>query len=442
MPRAKQKYTTIVPLGYSEELRNSGLPPLIQNKLARLAFALMARTQLTEERREQGHYIRLSWAAGERMFGSRYWSEVLKAAKATGLVDRNHVYSTGYQKNGYKSFPKSIRVADKYRTGEFEVFELTRKTRAKEQAATELGKVETWLAAKLPMFRLPDEIKGKDLWSAFSIECIRQSQYFATICEYGRLHTNFTSLAKYARERLYCGVPLVHLDIKNSQPLILGCVLRGLADPGELREWIKLGEAGLIYEWALEAVQRLGVAKQRVRLNTKFAQIDGEQVLVRRAREWEEDITTWTRDDIKKSTLVMLFSKTEEMRENPVYRAIQRELPSIAQAMAEIKKGNYQTLAHKCQRFESDLMIRGVGSAVMNELEDTPAYTVHDSWTVPLNSSPVVKNAINTLFSEQGINPSIQEEHNNNTPSTNNQTEQDITHKEHTQQEQPPLHTI
>ncbi|HBE69778.1 MAG TPA: hypothetical protein DDW52_16660 [Planctomycetaceae bacterium] len=363
----------------------------------------MIETQKTEQRRRHGHFWGLSKASGDRMFSAKHWPEVKKQAEATGLLEFNKRYSDG--RNGYQAFAASARLAWPYRNGGFEEYQLARKPRSKQEKATRLGAVETWLAAKLPLFTLPDDVTSTDLWTSFSLHCWRSEEFYATTCEYGRLHTNATSLVKHARERLDCGEPLVQCDIKNSQPLILGRVLQGLADPEELREWIALGEAGIIYEWCLEAVKDLGISDYTVHIPAQFAQ-DGSEL--KPARQWTEMVRKWERKHVKKSMLVMLFAPIEQTQQSLVWQAVKKYFPTIADAIIRYKQGGHQRLAHVCQRFESNLMIRAVGSAMIPWLNESPVFTVHDSWTVPERFETKITEVTKQKFEEKQLKPIVE----------------------------------
>ena len=59
-----------------------------------------------------------------------------------------------------------------------------------------------------------------------AIRMIRDGDYYFSSCEFGRVHTNVTSLMTELRQFLrYDGMPLVNLDIRNSQPLFFGMLM-------------------------------------------------------------------------------------------------------------------------------------------------------------------------------------------------------------------------
>ena len=82
-----------------------------------------------------------------------------------------------------------------------------------------------WLYRCMSAFELVHS--GKlDPWAAYSREMIQSGNLFAVRCEYGRFHSNFSSLSKSLRRHLRVDEPLVEIDVQNCQPLILGLLER------------------------------------------------------------------------------------------------------------------------------------------------------------------------------------------------------------------------
>jgi hypothetical protein len=86
-----------------------------------------------------------------------------------------------------------------------------------------------------------------------AIQLIRDRQFFFGVCEYGRVHTNLTNLKSSMRAFLsHRGRPLVNLDIRNSQPLFFGVLLREKYAsgpmPDDVRHYLELVQAGRFYD--------------------------------------------------------------------------------------------------------------------------------------------------------------------------------------------------
>jgi hypothetical protein len=93
-----------------------------------------------------------------------------------------------------------------------------------------------------------------------AIMMIKDRQFFASVCAYGRFHSNLTNLKTSMRRFLtYGGQPLVNLDIRNSQPLFFGILLAEQYRPvpmpmhPDVRLYLDLVQAGQFYDHLMEA---------------------------------------------------------------------------------------------------------------------------------------------------------------------------------------------
>lgn len=412
MPRKKINYNTFVPLGYTQALEKLVEDNQSKDKLARLAFRALIQTAMTRERREHAFWFGLSRKSLHASFGSD-WSRIKQLAVATGLLQINGSYFAGNcgNKDDVEAYPQSARLASCYRSGAYEKYEFSKKPRKSQEKESTRGPIEDWLFGKLPQFQLSDEYEPDSLWESFSANAWREKKWYGVVCPYGRLHTNATAISRLGRQHLRISTdePLVNLDIANSQPLILGAVLGDLADPSEVRRWTAICEAGQAYECMLESVHALKLGTYKVRTPERVTQL-GNDKIVRLARSWAETPAEWGRKQIKKNFLVMLFGGVDQTRQSPVYKAFAGEFPSMAAAILQIKSKGYQSLARRCQRLESDILIRSVGARLMGTLSDRPAATIYDSWLVAESDGGIVRDAITAEFTERGMTPCIAQE--------------------------------
>lgn len=427
MPRRKKLYTTTVPKGCGKLIaklqENGEITNEQADKLARLLSWLMLATSVTKERRRHRHWVPLCSEKLRAMFGGGYLEVVVPGLKA-GLLERNDSFSTGgwYLAGSEllycESFTKSVRLGNGYCMGRFEEWTLGKKPRDKgpRKETKLLGVVETWLCGKLERFTLPDLLRGDNLWSEYAIRQFRNGRnLYAATCDYGRFHTNVTSLSRGARSHLMVesGDSLSMLDIKNGQPLILGLALVNQIDstggPGlasDVRRWTKLCEPGGCYEWLLNEVLERQMAPYWVNIpENRF--VVGNEKVVTKARSFEVKPTEWTRDDVKKAFLVILFAPVDMMVKSPLYTVMRECFPYLTKEIVGVKTGGHQRLAQICQKFESDLMIREVGGLLMQHLPDVPCQPIHDAWIIPTKFADKCREMIEGVYAQLAVEPSI-----------------------------------
>lgn len=373
----KKDFCVVIPKGY----RPSGQ---CANELARLADRILLLTSLTEERRKQKHWIPFGRTAGMAHFGSR-WFSVFKAAQGSGLIEVNPRYSKG-------RFSKSVRLSDPYRTGEYELYALSRKPRNSARPKTgALDAKGQWLYQCLHDFYL-DEIASSDPWESHAAARVHRRDLFATYCEFGRFHSNYTSLTKRLRYRLHTKAydPLCQLDVANCQPLIIAGMAKKQSNAPDVKLWLSDCEAGRIYESILEVFQDGSVQGHR----------SGR---LKPAKAFQ------TRDAIKEPFLIALFSSVPDMHTNAVYIAIKHRYPTIARYLEQIKSTYYQALAHQCQRLESEIIIRTVCPNLLPS--GRPIFTVHDPLIVTSDLSEFAESEIRHAFRQRlSVEPMIKAE--------------------------------
>jgi hypothetical protein len=248
------------------------------------------------------------------MFGGGFAYDVARASEETGLIERNHKYSNSDD----SKFPKSVRLSRKYHrrvcAGGVEEWTLDQKPRSKKPDRKTARKSELidWLESKLSLFEIGavGSFRPHNAWDALMGDAIRRREFYAVQCDFGRLHTNFTACSKSTMQTLSCKSQesLISIDIKNSQPLILGIVQQSnqhtdKSDPipicvtlsarAVITHWTEFCEKGTIYETLLELLLEMDPSPYWQRIRKQWIQADPSE---------------WTRNDIKKQFLIVLFA--------------------------------------------------------------------------------------------------------------------------------------
>ncbi|MFN7891391.1 MAG: hypothetical protein ACK5OC_13955 [Pirellula sp.] len=385
-------FYAIVPLGYQPA-------GPFRDQLARLAHRLLLLTSITTERRERGHYIPMYDDTWRSLFGGKS-SEVKKAAIASGLIERNGRYSVG-------NFPQSYRLARQYRSGRFNAIELTRKPRMKKRLLCDrdrLGEVGRRLTDRFSDFSLPSTLSPSNPWDCFALNRLLAKDFYSMRCDFGRFHSNFTSIPKLFRSSLTLnsGDTLASIDIRNVQPLLLGLVTRRHTQHRRnqhipichtLNEYLRLCEAGQIYEFCLDCFRN--------------AEVDPYWIPHPSRKGFVCDPARWDRQKVKQAFVICLFDRVEATKSNPIFRILNKHFPEIAEYIIQSKNHKYQTLARNCQQMESQLMIDGVAASFMARHPDSPILTIHDEIIVPESLVDSLTNIITNRFQLAGVTPSL-----------------------------------
>jgi hypothetical protein len=359
IPKAKQIHKIPIPARAEFSGRYA-------DQLAQLSFWLMIATSSREEYRDRGYWIPFSSQKGRTMFGGR-WDAVRRAA----VTDYPHIFEVNDHYSNFDGnvFPKSMRLAASYRTGETELYSLKRKHRQKSLLDFDaLDKASSKLVGDFGQFYLPDAAPSfENAWQGFSWARIANGDYYASRCEWGRFHSNFTAF----KHRMYLQhrEPLVAIDIKSCQPLILGSLVHeALGASPDLDHWMQLCSDGTLYEYLAEC---LGVDRKTA----------------------------------KDGFIRCLFERRYQMLGMPEYNILLQMFPSIAQYLRDVKAAvGYQQVATNCQSLESTLLVDGVAV----KLAKVPMVTVHDEFIVPARFKKTVQDELKKQFAKANMLPTFE----------------------------------
>jgi hypothetical protein len=379
------------------------IPAGTQPRTERVAIVLaelMALTATTKERRA-GHLIPVPSRYWRSLIGSRY-KDTLREALDRGYIEVNDRYSVG-------RFSKSYRLAQKYRHPKTVPYLCDNSRRCSRIRITDHDHVGRALVAQFSSVRLPGNPGG---WDGYCASQIRRGAYYAVRCQYGRFHSSFTGLKREVRSTLTTvdGEPLVEIDVKNCQPLIVGILAarqhsahrRHPTHPthtpyiicgasSDVQTYLDLCERGQLYEHLLQRSGHLTV---------------WDCVPPDRRHRFAED-RPLNRDDIKRQFLVMLFADAATTRQIRLFDIVRAEFPTIAEFVVASKRDRHQDLAHKCQRMESRLIIDGACGACFRACPETVLVTVHDAVMTTREYADMAACQIVAEFQRFGVSPSL-----------------------------------
>lgn len=118
------------------------------------------------------------------------------------------------------------------------------------------------------------------------------------------------------------------------------------------------------------------------------------------------------RNKVKRAFLKLLMGnpelRTEEWEERWGWLA--GEWPEVAATLDRIKAGNHRYAARTLQRAESHLMVRGVGTRMMERMPDVPVFLVHDNVLTTPDHVDAVRDVITETWMQWGVRPHLKTE--------------------------------
>ena len=386
----------------------------IGDRLAIVAEHLQLLTSMSPENRN-GHWINIPSKCLKRLVND--YRPVIDAGKRLGLLEVNERY-----RNDKNPFTKSYRFTGEHRHGDSKTFELTtthaikRYRRSQQFDADNLGASGLHYASKFPEFSIAPEAltdrANKPFWRQYTINRFRNGRHFAKRCPYGRLHSLHTQMPRTAKQYYRSTDDLVEVDVRACQPLILGILstskparydrrsaLDGCAGGrcwgvGDVGRWMCLCRSGLLYSSLHQMVVESPEPAFAIVVKETGAQI-------------KVDLRESSAKSFKRSCLIPLFDRRERMRKSPVFHAIEREFPTIAEFLVRSKKDDYRLTARMCQRLESQLMIDGLGASLAQDHPSIPVAVIHDAVIVPKGFASKATELIEQQFESLGVVPGM-----------------------------------
>lgn len=209
--------------------------------------------------------------------------------------------------------------------------------------------------------------------------------------EKSRLYSNVTNLAKVLRRYLFVmasAQPLVEIDIKNSQPLVLaGLVMVHYGPtslPADAAEYVKEVERGQAYE---ASMKNMGMMDEQT--------------------DEKSDAHTEARNCFKVRVFTELyFGKVRIMNQTKLGKAFTAQFPSVDHLIRIYKTPRYQGFAVALQQAEAKVVI----DIVLAQLQAAGVYalTIHDSVLCQAVDEPLVRDLMVNSFQEvYGLTPSL-----------------------------------
>lgn len=288
-----------------------------------------------------------------------------------------------------------------------------------------------------------------------------EGEFFLTCDKYGRVHTPITSLPKELRSCLLIdGQTLVGLDLANSQPLIAGICAKQFfksrhAKCRLLKRTFDEGRNPYCYREMQEMAKKVEaiVGKSNQLTQSEFNNIPTNSPLTPRITTEEKSEVIVPQDTYDSAQLQHSAVKQEEYPDLHEYielcengqfyeslmesgedrRAFkekfygdvffgkncydsklkdrfERQFPSMAKMLKEVKKSNYRHSSWLMQNYEATIFIYTICKRIKNERPELPVFTIHDSILTLPDSVEYVESVIMDEFRKLGIKPTLTKE--------------------------------
>jgi hypothetical protein len=273
------------------------------------------------------------------------------------------------------------------------------------------------------------------------IDEIEKAVIYVKKDQYGRIHTNFTSVCKEVRENhlYYEGKKLVGVDIVSSQPAMLSCVFRDYLELLKLEQakwgdteyqamhmgdivgdiidarykYVAASKPNYITEPHVDGskfefrISRLGESSLSATINKLELEIVKYEKWIREGI-YEHFVEMWrylnrdtvSRDEMKRKWVTYVFGSPSRLSKK-MKTVWESEFPIIDKLLTKFKIKNFRSLAHQMQKIESTLMY----TKVCTRVRDKGIFfaTVHDSVIVTEDMIEIVKQDFSEVLISENI---------------------------------------
>ena len=220
----------------------------------------------------------------------------------------------------------------------------------------------------------------------------------------GRFHSNLTNIKKELRNYItYDGMPLVNIDIKNSQPLLSTVLLDpSFYAPQKKTRYINIYNISSSFNLLINKHKHT-YTDTIIMLVKVLQSIDIKEVNVysrmAKSGNFYQHLSkimypkrAFDKALMKKLTYTVFFSDNRAIQgmNYAAKRDFRRMFPDVYKIFSAIKRKNHRALSHILQRIESEIMIQNVSKRISVERPDLPIFTIHDSVATTIGNEDYV----------------------------------------------------
>lgn len=259
-------------------------------------------------------------------------------------------------------------------------------------------------------------IKPKNM---ISHQLIKSQNYFLSVDNYGRVHTNITNMSSKLRKHLKVDdKKLVNIDIRNSQPLFLSTLLGFL-----FKQDLKINTVNLNKDKYISLLLPYDVKNEGFLSHLQELVMDGQNFrpdvinytqLCEQGRfyDWlmtEMNIPLDDRRKFKRRFFAKVFFCENKPTEESEF--FKKYFPSVHAFITLVKSKDYSLLAKMLQRIESLFIIETVVARCFRERRSMFLTTIHDSILVLPSDVEFVLRILKEEFAKINLEPIINPEY-------------------------------
>ena len=423
-------------------------------------------------REDSEGYVRLKAEYIHKVIPQRLWRYVRNTLVGAGVVEWDQSFDKG-RSQGYRLRPeyrKTHRIVcldDKLNRKIAKVYALEDRHRLP---------VHRWLEKNLERLRIDmektegiiDTLKPKRQKHEYTIEeyrqrvrdqvtLLRNGDYRCTVCRFGRFHSPITRLPRELRSSLSVdGVPLVNVDLANSQPLILGIlVLQWLSGTKWARSRLRRLKftntnpyhstdqriARSLYSTTFNSTTSptpiptpipkpyygyrpaVTPSSDKDLGNVGAATVPPDHIEImqqtQQGKFYESLMTEGelakgkkARSRLKVRFYRVLFgrNKSRYRYRNKLRARFRERYPTAAAVLKALKERNFRHSSHVLQNTEATMFIYRVCGRIMREKPNCFVATIHDSILTTPDNLDYVEGVIREEFARLGVSPTLRRE--------------------------------
>lgn len=235
---------------------------------------------------------------------------------------------------------------------------------------------------------------------------LRDAEFWFTVDDFGRIHTNLTNLPRMLRPYLSVdGERLANIDISESQPLFVGLSLATAQQANGRQNQTSHGKGHHMMDVLMMDKDRYPAGQlDRGRLPADLRRYL-ELCEARRLYATVASRLGKSRDEAKRGVMVVFFDKP--WHKNAVSNVLWQLFPTVMDAMRAVKTPDFRQLAHSAQRIESAFMFGRVLPSIMQRRPELFVSTIHDSILTTAKDAEIVREVMLNEFARLGVTPQV-----------------------------------
>lgn len=373
-------------------------------------------------RRQRSAYIPLKAAYLNNVMG-RQAKDIRTALEAGGAIDIDPQYFPGEKSRGYRLGPK-LRDATFRR--HLTTAKLAKKLKRHKMYKKPRLPIHKYLYSWLTRLEVDHQAamhslksRGELIDKYIALDMIADRQFYMVPDDYGRLHTNVSSLSRTLRPFLHYGDDkLVLLDLKNSQPFFFSLLLLNYyANNMSLDSFYSYNTSEKKRKGRREKVPAITICILSMLKRNSLVKMDLPQdvkdyiLLTETGKLYEELVKVFDTSDREEAKTALfkwvLFCKP---RKNKYHSLFRDRFPSVSGVIDALKEKDHRRLSHHLQKCESAAMIHGVCGRLRDDFPDVPVWTIHDCVMTTKPFLEPVRTVVRDQFAALSLSPTISEQ--------------------------------